>query len=190
MATTKWFNLPGAKEAYIQDIKLRWVDDANLPVPWLNFYLRSATNWDFFTLAFPDQAWILKQLQFIDRNIDDGLAALEDLVPSSFRPQSRLEGHNDGNRGRDFVPSTVFTYYQSPAAMLHQQAAILHYARYLEYERNDERESEMIRMPCLEQWILLDPLHGACSGQPGRHDDYGSTLFRMRCRIWHRNRPP
>ncbi len=146
MATTKWFNLAGAKEAYLQDVKLRWVDDANLSIPWLHFYLRSALNWDFFTLTFPDQAWILKQLLFIDRDVDEGLAALQVLVPSSCRPQSCLEGSNDNTDwSREFVPLTVFDYYRRPAAVSRQQAVILYYTRYLEFDRLGGRESELIQ---------------------------------------------
>ncbi|ERF75455.1 hypothetical protein EPUS_06987 [Endocarpon pusillum Z07020] len=154
MDTTKWFNLPGDKEAYIQDIKLRWVDDANLSIPWVNFYLRSAANWDFFALTFPDQAWILRQIQLIDWHIEESLGALEKLMPRSCKPQSWVELSNDHHhKGRDFVASTVFAYYRNPAAMtLHQQAVMLHYAKYLDFERWDESESDRMRMQTFERW--------------------------------------
>lgn len=163
MDPTKWFNLPGDKEAYIQDIKLRWVDDANLSIPWLNFYLRSAANWDFFALAFPDQAWILRQIQLIDWHIVESLGALEKWVPRSCKPQPWVESSNiHHHRGRDCVAPTVFAYYQiPPAMMLHLQAVMLHYAKYLDFERWDESESERMSMQTFTA-ACVELVEGAC----------------------------
>ena len=60
------------------------------------------------------------------------------------------------------VAPTVFAYYQNPAAtMLHQQAVMLHYARYLDFERYDESESERMRMQTFSA-ACVELVEGAC----------------------------
>ncbi|KAF7508268.1 hypothetical protein GJ744_009413 [Endocarpon pusillum] len=169
MDTTKWFNLPGDKEAYIQEIKLHYVDDANLSIPWLNFYLRSAPNWDFFALAFPDQAWILRQIQLIDWHIEESLDALEKVVPRVCKPEWLVESNNSYHyRGRNFLSPTVFDYYQNPTAkMMHQQAMMLHYAKYLDFERWDESESESMGMQTFNA-ACVELVEGTCLADRAR----------------------
>jgi hypothetical protein len=134
----KWFNLPGAKEAYLQDVKLKWVSDQNLDIPWIKFYAAAPTNWDFFTLAFPEQAWILKQLHAIDRDIDETLASLERLVPSSCKPKSWNE--------TSIAEENFSGYYQNVASMQRQRELILHYAKILNFQTYDENDTDRIRL--------------------------------------------
>jgi hypothetical protein len=133
----QWFNLPGAKEAYVQESKLRWVNDANLEIPWINFYVVSAGVWDLFTLAFPDQAWIIRQLCLIDKSIDETLVSLERLVPHSCKAKSWTETSTT----KDFYP-----YYQDPPSSQRQRELILHYAEVLNFETYDECDMDKIRL--------------------------------------------
>lgn len=108
----KWFNLPGAKEGFIRDIKLGLVHDPSQEIPWNTFYARSGTDWEIFAPTFPDQAWTLHQIFLIDKNIDETLNSLERWVPSSCKPKSWTEAKKtEGD----------FEYYQDTAAMIRQR---------------------------------------------------------------------
>lgn len=136
----KWFNLPGAKEAYIQEVKLRWVNDTNLDIPWLNFSVRSATNHEFFILAFPEQAWILKRIHLIDESIDETLDGLERLVPTSCKSRYWIEESTSDNN--------FFDYYRHTDSMTmqRQRESILHYAEVLSLETYHDSEKDRLRL--------------------------------------------
>jgi hypothetical protein len=133
----KWFDLPGAKEAYIKRLKLRWVNDTDLDVPWLNFSITSPKNYDFFFLAFPDQAWIIKQIHVIDDGIQKALDALESLLPHRCKFGHYVEQnmHSD-----DF-----FDFYLH-ASKHRQRDSILHYARALNRDEYVDFSYETLRL--------------------------------------------
>lgn len=133
----KWFNLPGAKEAYIQDAKREWVNDQDISIPWINLRAKSAKIWELFTLAFPDQAWIISQIRSIDRNIDDTLASLDRLVPTTCKAKSWYE---------PTTSDVFFPYYQDPTLGQHQRELILHYANVLTFSMYDITETDRLRL--------------------------------------------
>jgi hypothetical protein len=134
----KWFNLPGSKEAFIQDVKLRWVDDADLDIPWIHFYRKSTNYWELFTLAFPDQAWTLQQMFLIDKSIDETLAGLERLVPSSYKLKSWTDTSNSADN--------FFDYFKNTASMHRQRELILHYTKVLSFGCYDASETDRVRL--------------------------------------------
>jgi hypothetical protein len=142
----KWFNLPGEKEAYIQGVKHRWVNDTKIDVPWLNFSIKSPTNYDFFVLAFPDQAWILRQIYLIDESIDEALDHLEKMVPNSCKSRSWIE--------RTVHSESFFDYYFTTLKQ-RQRDSILHYAEVLSLEEQCDTVSEGLR---------LEAFRSACVG--------------------------
>lgn len=134
----KWFNLPGAKEAFIRNKKLLFFNDPNLEVPWTNFCPKTATSWEIFTLAFPDQAWTLQQIFLIDKNIDETLNSLERWLPSSYKPKSWTET----NESKDSLE-----YYQNTGAMIRQRELILHFVEVLAYRPyDDESATDQLRL--------------------------------------------
>lgn len=133
----KWFNLPGAKEAYIQDARRELVNDQDVSIPWTKLRAKSADIWDLFTLVFPDQAWIIVQIRSIDRNIDDTLASLDRLVPTSCKAKSWHESTTS---------DIFFPYYQDPAIGQRQRELILHYVNVLGFDVYDACETDRLRL--------------------------------------------
>jgi hypothetical protein len=134
----KWFDLPGAKEAYIKRLKLRWVNDTDLDVPWLNFSITSPKNYDFFFLAFPDQAWIMKQIQAIDDEIQKSLEALEPLLPN----HCKFGGYHIVNH----VHNDDFFDYYLHTFKHRQRDSILHYAGILNRDEYVDSSHERLRL--------------------------------------------
>ena len=142
----KWFNLPGAKEAHIKRLKLRWVNDADLDIPWLNFSITSPKNYDFFFLAFPDQAWIIKQIHVIDDGIQKSLDALEILLPNHYKFGHRVE-HN--LQCDDFFDYYLHTFKHR------QRDSILHYIEVVSRDdygdtSHDRLRLETFKSACME----------------------------------------
>jgi hypothetical protein len=151
----KWFNLPGAKEAFVQTLKLKVVDDASLDIPWIKFYTRRADEWDFFAVAFPDQAWVLKQIHIIDKSIDEALVVLERLAPETCRPNPWID------MDAYDLDDDIFAYYRNTAAMQRQRELIHHFARVLRVDKYESDETDRVKLETFRS-LCTDLIETAC----------------------------